>query len=171
MMDRGSVTFRPAATSDRAAIEVHLHETWRATYAAVIGAAPVEQMLSDMRQTDDLIDFLCCPDALMLLAIDPASQVVGTIAMGETTNMTYVTAMYVRPAYQSQGIGSTLLRMALTSADPKLPTSLSVLALRPVVTVFYQRFGFEARGRSSYMVGQIPCATIEMVRRADIAPI
>jgi ribosomal protein S18 acetylase RimI-like enzyme len=167
MSAAGPVTIRAVTPADRSAIETHLVETWRTTYSAVIGSTAVEQMLADMHQADDLIDFLCCPDARMLLAIDTSARVVGTIAMGATVNMSYVTAMYVRPAYQSLGIGTTLLGQALGAASPHLPTALSVLALRSNVTAFYQRFGFEARGRSTYKVGQLACATIEMVRRAD----
>jgi GNAT superfamily N-acetyltransferase len=161
---------RPTASSDRPAIEHHLRETWRATYADIVGVMAVEQMLTDMQASKDVVTFLCCPDATLLAAFSSPSIIAGTIAIGVSPNLSYITAMYVRPKFQNLGLGTRLIETVLADADPRLPIALSVLSLRPQVLEFYKPFGFEPRGRSTYMVGGTPCKTIEMVRRAAIAP-
>jgi GNAT superfamily N-acetyltransferase len=164
------VVIRPTTETDRKAIEAHLVATWRATYAALIGVAAVDDMLRGMHASKDLIAFLCCPGAQLLAAVSAQGGIIGTIAMGASENVSYITAMYVRPAHQRQGLGTSLLQAVLDSAAPDKPVALSVLALRPEVLDFYRRFGFEARGRSSYRVGHTVCETIELVRRAVITP-
>ena len=48
-------TIRHAQANERLAIEAHLTETWIATYAGLVGRAPVEDLLSDMANSYRLL--------------------------------------------------------------------------------------------------------------------
>lgn len=165
---RSTWAIRHAQTGERPAIEAHLTETWLATYAGVVGRAPVEQMLADMRHAADLATFLCSADAELLVAAGGAGDIRGTVAVGMSSHTAYITAMYVRPADQRRGLGRALIEAALEATPPDRPVALSVLALRPEVIAFYERFGFAPRGTGTYQVGTKICGTIEMVRPPEL---
>jgi GNAT superfamily N-acetyltransferase len=164
----GAWTIRHAQLNERQAIEAHLTETWLATYAALVGREPVEQMLTDMRDADDLVTFLCSADAELLIAATASGDIRGTVAVGMSSHTAFITAMYVRPSDQGCGLGRALLETALESTPPDRPVALAVLALRPQIIAFYQRFGFEPRGTGTYQVGTTTCDTIELVRPPEL---
>lgn len=162
-------TIRHAQANERLAIEAHLTETWIATYAGLVGRAPVEDLLSDMRRADDLVAFLCCQDAELLVGVNVAGAICGTVAVGMSSHKSFLTVMYVRPADQGRGLGRALIEAALEATPPDRPVVLSVLDIRPEVIAFYARFGFAPRGKSTYQLGSVVCDTIEMVRPAEIS--
>jgi GNAT superfamily N-acetyltransferase len=159
---------RHAQAGERVAIEAHLTDTWLATYADLLGREHVEQMLAEMRAAGDLTAFLCSAGADLLVIAAADGRIRGTVAAGMSRHTAFITAMYVRPSEQGRGLGRALIEAALEATPPDRPVALAVLAQRPQIITFYQKFGFEPRGTGTYQVGALVCGTIELVRPAEI---
>ena len=62
----------------------------------------------------------------------------------------YIQDFYILPEYQSRGIGSVALQLALeTAASRNLPVRLGVLKVNPRAKALYERFGFVAVSETS----------------------
>jgi ribosomal protein S18 acetylase RimI-like enzyme len=129
-----SVTLRPATPADAERVA----EVLLASRKAFLAFAPSPH--SDEEARTWVREGLLPSEAVTVAVAE--SQVVGVLAVKQTEAISWITQLYLHPAYVGQGIGSKLLAHAIASIH--LPTRLYTFQQNLGARRFYERNGFVA---------------------------
>ncbi|HMO58504.1 MAG TPA: GNAT family N-acetyltransferase [Roseiflexaceae bacterium] len=129
-----TISLRPAGAVDAAAL-AELYITSRKAY---LPYAPLAHPDEDVRQW---IAEILIPGSHVVVA-DLHGMILGFIATSRHDGFGWIDQLYIRPGAVDQGIGSLLLRHALT--DLPRPVRLYTFQPNSGARRFYERFGFTA---------------------------
>jgi ribosomal protein S18 acetylase RimI-like enzyme len=129
-----SPTIRLALSADAARVAKVLLSSRRAFLPYAVIAHPDD----DVR---DWVKNVLIPSASVTVAQVDGS-VVGVLATAEADGASWITQLYLAPAHVRLGIGTLLLRHALSSLQP--PVRLYSFQQNTDARRFYERFGFKA---------------------------
>jgi ribosomal protein S18 acetylase RimI-like enzyme len=141
---------RTASERDLQAVRDLLIETWHATYDEIYGRDRVAAITDEWHSLPSLRRRLDQPNGEFLVA-DDGKQLGGVAyasadAMGKTVKLNQ---LYVRPAFQGQGIGGLLLDEIIESFPDATLFRLEVEGANGRAIGFYVAQGFEQTGRTS----------------------
>ena len=98
---------------------------------------------SDQRRRSDEVDIASC----RVIVVDGVRA--GILAVDDRPHEIFLARIFVLPAFQRRGIGSTLIRFLMDRADAeKKPLRLRVLAVNPARRL-YERLGFSVTQQTS----------------------
>lgn len=97
------------------------------------------------------------------------SRVVGVLAVTRETGISWIDQLYVAPGYTGRGVGSLLLRHALSVLE--FPIRLYTFQANGRARMFYERHGFAAIVFSDGSANEEGCPDVlyELARSADRA--
>ena len=133
---------RPAIRDDIGAIRRLLVETWHDTYDPLLGREKVTEITDRWHAEDVLVRRLETPDSSCLLAELGREAVGHALAHARQAAILVLARLYVRPAYQRQGIGGRLLAALIERHPEASRIRLTVEADNAKGVAFYQRNGF-----------------------------
>ena len=81
-------------------------------------------------------------ESLLLEAKNYKDETIGTLLAMTDGQVTYLTDLYVEPAYRGIGIGSHLMKQFLTD---EYAGGTTIILLTTEATGFYEKFGFTPR--------------------------
>lgn len=147
------VEIRRANVGDLAALRLILSETWRDTYAPLIGAAAVDEMTRSLLSGEALRETLA--DGLTLVAQrrSDAEALALAYARGAGDDV-FVQRLYVRPGFQGRGLGRDLLRTVI-SMQRATRIRLDVEADNAGALAFYQAMGFRETGQGDERIAGV----------------
>jgi GNAT superfamily N-acetyltransferase len=137
------VTLRPAVASDRAFVEAVYFETQRWIIERLFGwrGDEVEQAKFEENYSERESD---------IVVLDGAD--VGWLSVRRDANGMDIDAIYLLPATQKRGIGTTLMREVIQEARASgLPLTVSTAKINPARSL-YERLGFVATHESEFKV-------------------
>jgi ribosomal protein S18 acetylase RimI-like enzyme len=137
-----AVRIRPATHDDLGAVRRLLVETWHDTFDPLLGRERVTEITDRWHAVDVLARQLEGHDSSFLVA-ERGSEVIGhALAHVRHPPILVLARLYVRPAFQRQGIGGRLLA-ALTLRHPQATRiRLTVEVDNAKGVSFYKRNGF-----------------------------
>jgi ribosomal protein S18 acetylase RimI-like enzyme len=127
--------YRP---SDRARLLAHFDVTWRATYEPAFAA----WSLNHVSAPPDPVTRLSGENGRMLVA-EAAGEIVGSAGRLFVEQVSYVTAMYIRPDWQRQGVGAALLSATLRRLPQDRNVVVYAMTSSAWALAFYESAGFE----------------------------
>ncbi len=141
-MTPDGLIIRDAIAADLPAVRALLVETWHATYDGIYGWQRVAQLTNAWHSIDALAAQLGRQSGVFLIAL-LGEEVVGTAsAREEPDRAALLTRLYVLPNRQGQGIGRTLLQVALACFPDAPVARLEVESQNETAIAFYERMGF-----------------------------
>ncbi len=137
-----AVVIRHALPSDLAAIRDCLVETWHSTYDQIYGIEEVTRITDSWHAINVLQSQLQKAGNVCLVAeID--GQLCGTSLLElKSLQSATLLRLYVRPTYQRQSIGLTLLLETLKAVPPSATVQLQVARPNSLAAKFYEKNGF-----------------------------
>jgi ribosomal protein S18 acetylase RimI-like enzyme len=156
---------RSAGERDLAAVRTLLVETWHATYDAIYGHERVTEITNDWHSIASLRSRLRRPRSEFLVADDGAT-IGGMAYAAESTDpsLAVLHQLYVRPRFQRQGIGTTLLHEIEDSFPEARRVRLEVEEANAPALRFYAAHGFKCSGEPALCGGEtfaIPALVLE----------
>jgi ribosomal protein S18 acetylase RimI-like enzyme len=141
---------RTASERDLEAVRGLLVETWHATYDKIYGAERVTTITDDWHSIASLRRRLTRPNSEFLVA-DDGERIGGMSYAAADDNGTVVRLyqLYVRPAFQGQGIGGMLLDEISESFPEARLIRLEVEEQNANAIAFYVANGFRQTDRTS----------------------
>ncbi|CAN7446933.1 N-acetyltransferase family protein [Bosea sp. LjRoot237] len=141
-MTQPGLIIRDATAADLPAVRGLLVETWHATYDGIYGWQRVAQITNAWHSLDALSAQLGRDSGVFLIAqLD--KEIVGTAsARREPDRAAMLTRLYVTPPRQGEGIGRTLLQVALACFPDAPVARLEVESQNELAIAFYERMGF-----------------------------
>jgi ribosomal protein S18 acetylase RimI-like enzyme len=166
------MSVRPATADDAPRIAEIAREAWHTAYDDALGTETVDALVDEWYAPDRLEDYIAGTPHYFVAERD--GRVVGYVA-GSTDveerppGQAVLGAIYVRPDYWDEGIGSRLLERFAASVgeDDADEVAAVVLADNGVGRAFYDRHGFETVERRQEKLGGEPVK--ELVVVADVA--
>ena len=141
-MTRGDLIIRDALAADLPAVRSLLVETWHDTYDGIYGWRRVAEITNAWHSLDALAAQLGRDSGVFLIAL-LGEEVVGTAsARREPDRAAMLTRLYVTPTRQGEGIGRTLLQVALACFPDAPVARLEVESQNELAIAFYERMGF-----------------------------
>ena len=137
-----------AVDADIRAIAGIVAETWRATYAPLVGAAAVGRMVHALLSHDALLSLAHQRDIDMPVAF-VGDSMAGTALARHGHDGLHILRLYVLPRFQGQGVGQALLDWLALRQPPESGIRLEVAAGNERALRFYLRAGFLDRGGGS----------------------
>jgi ribosomal protein S18 acetylase RimI-like enzyme len=155
-----------ATSPERDTIYRLMSETWEDTYSAYFSERNILEARRLWLDALPLESALDDPSVFFELARDEGDTLVGFIAARLLSSKDlYVLRLYVHPAHQRLGVGSTLMFAAL-SAFPQVPAiRLDVEEGNRKGMAFWKKHGFLEIGRKQLEVAGIVIVLIEMEKR------
>ncbi len=139
---QAGLIIRDATSADLPAVRSLLVETWHATYDGIYGWRRVAEITNAWHSLDALSAQLGRESGIFLIAL-LGHEVVGTAsARREPDRAALLTRLYVLPARQGEGIGRTLLQVALACFPDAPVARLEVESQNEPAIAFYERMGF-----------------------------
>lgn len=164
MAQSSGVIIRPATPQDAEALALLAHLVFRHTYGAAIPTAILDDYLARVF-SPAVFQAVVGDSALCLLVAEQTNHLIGYSKCAGTTPAFSVTPgrvielvnLYVHPAHQGRGIGTTLLQQSLQHAmDEKFAAMwLCVWQENRAALNFYQRAGFTQVGQTQVFVDSI----------------
>ncbi len=97
------------------------------------------------------------PSGRQIIQVD--DQDAGVIALEQREEEMYIALIEISPAFQCRGVGSTLLRQIINTAQiNNLPVTLHVLKTNPLARNLYERLGFVVEHEEDHRYKMV-CAT------------
>ncbi|MCB1387122.1 MAG: GNAT family N-acetyltransferase [Nitratireductor sp.] len=138
---------RSAMPSDVPAVRALLAETWHATYDRLIGAEKVAEITARWHSEEALRRRLSVPASEFLVA-DTGSALAAMAFASQQGEIITLHQLYVRPAFQRQGIASDLLRELTGCFIGSKRWRLEVASQNAPAIAFYRALGFSSRDRA-----------------------
>lgn len=138
---------RKSKRGDAEAVHLLLVDTWRATYADVIGAEKVEQLVASIMGLAS-IKLICAAGGYFIAIVggEIAGVASGGLTLaGERRGRPMLWTLYVHPRYQGRGIGKALLDKTATALAAR-SLDVEVLPGNSRAIAFYEREGFVTVG-------------------------
>jgi ribosomal protein S18 acetylase RimI-like enzyme len=151
-----AIHLRPITVDDHPGLLALWRETWTETYGPSLVQAALEKMLDEIAQNGTASFFpgtgergYCITDGQNILA---------SAIVAERGTVAYLWGMYVHPNCQRQGLGSILLKGAVSQIATSTDIEVRVLPTSPWAVSFYQKLGFVEIGIEDLVV---PAATLQ----------
>jgi ribosomal protein S18 acetylase RimI-like enzyme len=141
-----ALRIRPATPADVGAVRRLLVETWHDTYDPLLGRERVTEITNRWHAEDVLAGELDLPDSSFLIAERGGETLGHAFGRARQPPVLVVGRLYVRPAYQRQGIGGRLLAALLERHPETAIVRLTVEAANAKGISFYRRHGFSVVG-------------------------
>jgi ribosomal protein S18 acetylase RimI-like enzyme len=149
---------------DRAPMIALYRAAWHAAYAAVDGAAAIDQLIADLLEGDPPQMFALGRHDVALIA-EQNGQVLGGIRGHPRDGLLHLSGMYVRTDAKRRGIGRALLSDLLLRYPPGTVVRADVRPTSTAAVAFYEAQGFIRIGRTRTNAGGSHWVdTIEMQR-------
>lgn len=140
---------RPIEPRDAEGLVGVWRATWPATYAASLGPAATDAMLSELetKGAAGLVDFATSHG---FCAVN-GTEIVATAIFSRRNDLAFLWGMYVKPAHQRAGIGAGLLDAVRQAVRPR-PIEVRVLRASLHAKHFYRKQGFRTVGHEKTQV-------------------
>ncbi|OQA34148.1 MAG: Protease synthase and sporulation negative regulatory protein PAI 1 [Betaproteobacteria bacterium ADurb.Bin341] len=141
-----TITFRPLAAADFAAVTKLARIIWQATYKHIITQAQIDHMLAERYSEHRLSDYLSRPDHWFELALVDG-EICGFCACEVYQGEYKLDKLYIHPARQRLGIGGMLIGRA-AARGRELGYGEMILAVNKrneQAIAAYQKHGFAVR--------------------------
>ena len=162
---QAGLIIRDATSADLSAVRALLVETWHATYDGIYGWRRVAEITNAWHSLDALAAQLGRESGVFLVALI-GEEVVGTAsARSEPDHAALLTRLYVLPARQGEGIGRTLLQVALACFPDAPVARLEVESQNELAIAFYERMGFFLQRQARFDGREDTPNTLIMARR------
>jgi ribosomal protein S18 acetylase RimI-like enzyme len=162
---QAGLIIRDATSADLPAVRALLVETWHATYDGIYGWRRVAEITNAWHSLDALAAQLGRESGVFLVALI-GEEVVGTAsARSEPDHAALLTRLYVLPARQGEGIGRTLLQVALACFPDAPVARLEVESQNELAIAFYERMGFFLQRQARFDGREDTPNTLIMARR------
>jgi ribosomal protein S18 acetylase RimI-like enzyme len=160
---------RDATSADLPAVRSLLVETWHATYDGIYGWRRVAEITNAWHSLDALSAQLGRESGVFLIAM-LGQEVVGTAsARSEPDHAALLTRLYVLPARQGEGIGRTLLQVALACFPDAPVARLEVESQNELAIAFYERMGFFLQRQARFDGREDTPNTLIMAKRLFVS--
>jgi ribosomal protein S18 acetylase RimI-like enzyme len=140
------VLIRPATRDDLGAVRSLLVETWHDTYDPLLGRERVTEITNRWHAVEALARQLDAPDSSFLVAERDREAIAHAHAQARDPRILVLGRLYVRPAFQRQGIGGRLLAAVTLRHLQASLIRLTVEADNAKGVAFYRRNGFAVTG-------------------------
>ena len=168
-MTPADLVIRDAEAADLPAVRALLVETWHATYDGIYGWQRVAEITNAWHSLDALAAQLGRESGVSLVALI-GEEVVGTAsARSEPDHAALLTRLYVLPARQGEGIGRTLLQVALACFPDAPVARLEVESQNEPAITFYERMGFFLQRQARFDGRDDTPNTLLMAKRLFVA--
>ena len=134
------------------------------TYASTLGAVTTLAMIAEL-DGSKLASVIPGEDETALVA-SSGGKVVATLVYAERHGVAYVWGMYVLPEYQHQGIGSALMKDAISRLGDSESIEVRVMTTSLQALSFYEKFGFTAVGEEDFELPRGTSAPVMVMARA-----
>lgn len=141
-MTAPGLAIRDATPADLPAVRSLLVETWHATYDGLYGWRRVAELTNAWHSPEALAAQLGRDGGAFLVALLGEKIVATASARREPDGTAFLTRLYVLPVRQGQGIGRTLLQVALACFPEAPVVRLEVESRNEAAIAFYERMGF-----------------------------
>lgn len=108
------ISYAQAQVGDVVAIQKMLRVVWQDTYSSFHSAQDLEKITSVFHSQEALRSQVSDPQTFFQLAKDETGEIAGVVTARQTGDTVHIGRLYVHPDFQGRGIGSTLLKNALT---------------------------------------------------------
>jgi ribosomal protein S18 acetylase RimI-like enzyme len=150
-MEPLTITFRPATVADIPVVLPLVESAYRGESSRA--GWTTEAHLLDGQRTDvaGLTAKVSSPNGYLLLALDPAGEILGCCELERRPDIAYFGTFAVRPTLQGGGVGGRLL----AEAERRIATDwgigrveMTVLAQRDDLIAWYERRGYARTGET-----------------------
>ncbi len=110
------ITVQPAGIEEAPEIKQVLSETWIDTYGPFLPADVIQKVTALWHSPETLAAEIENPRVYFGVAKDERNAILGLVTAGrQSEEIVNVARLYVRPAYQRQGIGAKLLNACIAA--------------------------------------------------------
>ena len=163
------LVIRDAEAADLPAVRALLVETWHATYDGIYGWQRVAEITNAWHSLENLAAQLGRDQGSFLVAL-MGDEIVGTAsARREPDHAALLTRLYVLPSHQGQGVGHTLLQVALACFPDAPVARLEVESQNEPAITFYERMGFFLQRQARFDGRDDTPNTLLMAKRLFVA--
>lgn len=146
---------RPALPDDCIVIQALAHEIWPEAYASILSPAQLAYMLDKFYALEALQQQMEAGQQFLLLEEDHVAQGFAAYQLDYTPGVTQLHKLYVRPAQQHKGWGSTLLEAIEQRAIQSRQHTLRLNVNRfNNAQFFYQKKGFQTVETIDISIGE-----------------
>lgn len=168
-MTPAGLIIRDAEAADIAAVRALLVETWHATYDAIYGWQRVAEITNAWHSPENLGAQLARGEGCFLVALIGEEIVATASARREPDHAALLTRLYVLPRHQGQGVGRTLLQVALACFPDAPVVRLEVESQNEPAIAFYERMGFFLQRQARFDGREDTPNTLIMAKRLFLA--
>ncbi len=154
-----------AKTEEVDAIKEVLTETWLATYADHLSRATIDQVTTHWHDPRVLRSQMEKPGHYFGVAKDDGAIVGLVTVVAVSQAELFLSRLYVRPAYQGRGIGTSLLEAAIASYPEAAIVRLAVEERNERGHAYWRARGFVDASRKTEEVGDDSIAVITMEKK------
>ena len=160
------ITVQPARIEEVPEIKQVLSETWIDTYGPFLPADVIQRVTALWHKPETLATEIENPRVYFGLAKDERNAILGLVTAGrQSEEIVNVARLYVRPAYQRQGIGGKLLNACIAAFPGVQRLHLEVEAQNEKGLSFYRKQGFREMLRKEEAIEDITLMVIEMEKQ------
>ena len=160
------ITVQPAGIEEAPEIKQVLSETWIDTYGPFLPADVIQKVTALWHSPETLAAEIENPRVYFGLAKDERNAILGLVTAGrQSEEIVNVARLYVRPAYQRQGIGGKLLNACIAAFPGVQRLHLEVEAQNEKGSSFYRKQGFREMLRKEEAIEDITLMVIEMEKQ------
>ena len=152
----GEVSVTTFVPEDLEQLRRHLQESWLATYEPVFGSAIAQDMVA-LLSDETLAGVVPQNDETVLIA-RIQDTILGCAVIAERHGTAYLWGVYVAPAWQRQGIGTLLVRRAVSVLEQARSVQAMVLIATDEAVRFYRSLGFSIDDEIGIDLTQSFCA-------------
>lgn len=141
---------RPITADDHPGLLALWRETWTATYGPSLGQTALNKMLEDLAENGTASMLPGSGERGYCIADGRGIQASAIVV--ERGAVAYLWGMYVHPSCQRQGLGSILLKGAVSQIVTAANVEVRVLPNSPWAVSFYQKLGLVETGTEDFEV-------------------
>jgi len=152
-----------ATVSDVRQIKKLLFETWSEVYKDVLTHEQLITVTSDWH-SPDLLKKQIKDQKILFFVVKEGNKIVATCNTGEiNTKEVEIQRLHVKPGYQRQGLGTTILDHVIESFPKHHKFRIEVEETNSRAVAFYKKYGFRKTKKIILEIDSIKIPCIEMI--------
>ncbi len=137
------ISYTPATGDDVSQIQDMLQLVWKDTYGTFHTPEELDTITSIFHSKEALTSQVTDPSTFFYLAKDETGAIAGIVTARQFGDTVHIGRLYVHPAFQGKGIGSALLKAALSHFSGGKKAQVEVETKNNIGCSYYLSKGFK----------------------------